>query len=51
MRIHRSFIVALDKVSSVSPAGDVKVGDRLLHVSDAYREAFDHYLRDHSFAR
>ena len=51
MRIHRSFIVALDKVDSVSGTGDVKVGDRLLHVSDAYREAFDAYLRDHSIAR
>ena len=50
MRIHRSFIVALDKVSSVSATGDVKVGDRLLHVSDAYREAFDAYLWDHSIA-
>ena len=51
MRIHRSFIVALDKVASVSATGDVKVGDRLLHVSDAYREAFDAYLREHSIAR
>ena len=51
MRIHRSFIVALDKISSVSATGDVKAGDRLLHVSDAYREAFDAYLRDHSIAR
>ena len=51
MRIHRSFIVALDQVASVSPTGDVKVGDRLLHVSDAYREAFDAYLREHSIAR
>ena len=51
MRIHRSFIVALDKVTSVSGTGDVKVGDRLLHVSDAYREAFDAYLREHSIAR
>ena len=51
MRIHRSFIVALDKVSSVSGTGDVKVGDRLLHVSDAYRDAFDTYLREHSIAR
>ena len=51
MRIHRSFIVALDKVASVSATGDVKVGERLLHVSDAYREAFDAYLREHSIAR
>ena len=51
MRIHRSFIVALDKVTSVSSTGDVKVGDRLLHVSDAYRDAFDAYLREHSIAR
>ena len=51
MRIHRSFIVALDKVSSVTATGDVKVGDRLLHVSDAYRDAFDTYLREHSIAR
>ena len=51
MRIHRSFIVALDKVASVSGTGDVKVGDRLLHVSDAYREAFDAYLREYSIAR
>ena len=51
MRIHRSFIVALDKVASVSGTGDVKDGDRLLHVSDAYREAFDAYLREHSIAR
>ena len=51
MRIHRSFIVALDKVASVSGTGDVKVGDRLLHVSDASREAFDAYLREHSIAR
>ena len=50
-RIHRSFIVGLDKVASVSGTGDVKVGDRLLHVSDAYREAFDAYLREHSIAR
>ena len=51
MRIHRSFIIALDKIASVSATGDVKVGDRLLHVSDAYRDAFDAYLRDHSISR
>ena len=44
MRIHRSYIVALSHISSVSAGGDLKVGQALLHVSDAYREAFDAYL-------
>ena len=46
MRIHRSHIVNLSKVSSVTPSGDVKVGGALLHVSDAYRAAFDEYLKN-----
>ena len=45
MRIHRSFIVNLSQVASVTPAGDIKAGDALLHVSDAYRPAFDEYLK------
>ena len=44
MRIHRSFIISLDKIESVSPQGDVKLGDTLLHVSEGYREAFEAYL-------
>ena len=46
MRIHRSHVVNLSQVTSVTPSGDVKVGDALLHVSDAYRPAFDAYLKD-----
>jgi len=48
MRIHRSFIVALAHISSATPSGDIKVGDALLHVSDACRPAFDAYLKQHS---
>ena len=48
MRIHRSYIVALPHITYFSPSGDLKVGDALLHVSDAYRPAFDAYLKDHS---
>ena len=44
MRIHRSFIVNLAQISSVTPQADVKVGDALLHVSEGYRPAFDAYL-------
>ena len=44
MRIHRSFIVGLSHIASVTPQADVKVGDALLHVSEGYRPAFDAYL-------
>ncbi|MBR1569578.1 MAG: response regulator transcription factor [Bacteroidales bacterium] len=48
MRIHRSFIVSLEHISSATPSGDIKVGDALLHVSEACRPAFDAYLKEHS---
>ena len=44
MRIHRSYIVNLSRISSVTPQADVKVGGALLHVSEGYRPAFDAYL-------
>ncbi len=45
MRIHRSFIVNLEQITSVSAQSDVLVGDALLHVSEGYKEAFDSYLK------
>ena len=45
MRIHRSFIVALDKIETIGPSGDVVIGDKLLHVSEGYSAAFDAYLK------
>ena len=44
MRIHRSFVVNLSHIQSVTPQGDLKVGDSLLHVSEGYKDAFDAYL-------
>lgn len=46
LRIHRSYIVALGRISSVSAGGDIKLGSALLHVSDAYREAFDVWMQN-----
>lgn len=40
IRVHRSFIVAMDKIKSVTTGGDIVIGERLIHVSDAYRENF-----------
>ena len=45
MRIHRSYFLGLEHIASVSPQGDVKVGEALLHVSEGYRPAFDAYLQ------
>ncbi len=48
MRIHRSAIVALGQIRSVSPSGDIVAGEKFLHVSEGYRAAFDAYLKEHT---
>ena len=48
MRVHRSYIIALDKIASVSVTGDISIGGMLIHVSDACREAFDAWLNARS---
>ena len=44
MRVHRSYIIALDKIDSIGGSYDISIGDTLIHVSDAYRAAFEQYL-------
>ena len=44
MRVHRSYIVALDKIESIGGSYDISIGDTFIHVSDAYRAAFEEYL-------
>ena len=43
MRINRSYIVRLDKIRTVDRNLCVYVGNEIIHVTDAYREAFDNY--------
>lgn len=45
MRVHRSYIINLEHIESVSGTGDVLVGGQCIHVSDAYRLAFDAYIK------
>lgn len=51
MRVHKSFIVALDKIQSVEQGSDIMVGGRLIHVGDAYKESFDSFLRANMLSR
>ena len=39
MRVHRSYIVAVNKIESVLPGSDIMIGRTLIHVSEAYRDA------------
>jgi DNA-binding LytR/AlgR family response regulator len=45
MRVHRSYIVALDKIRSVDRNDCIYIGDEIIHVTDAFKESFDLYLQ------
>lgn len=44
MRVHRSYIIALDKIRAVDRNNCVYIGDEVIRVTDAYREAFAAFL-------
>lgn len=46
MRVHRSHIVALQKITAVDAYGDVLLGKASVPVSDSYRKELDRYIRD-----
>ena len=38
-RVHKSFMVAVDKIDAVSK-NDLRIGDKIIPVSDTYRDTF-----------
>lgn len=48
MRVHRSYIVALDKIDSVQPGMNIMIGKTLIHVSNVYESPFLRYLKGRS---
>ena len=44
MRVHRSYIVALDKIRSVDRNDCIYIGDEIIRVTEAYRETFLNFL-------
>ena len=44
MRVHRSYIVALDKIRKVDRNDCIYIGNEIIHVPEAFREAFQLYL-------
>lgn len=49
MRVHRSYIVALDKITSIDGDGDIMLGTELIPVSESYRKDVDAFLSSRLF--
>ncbi|SEW08857.1 two component transcriptional regulator, LytTR family [Prevotella aff. ruminicola Tc2-24] len=49
MRVHRSYIVALDKIRSVDRNDCIYIGDEIIRVTDAFRNTFNQYLQARLF--
>ena len=47
MRVHRSYIVALDKIQKVDRNDCIYINEEIIHVTDAYRETFQSFLLGH----
>ena len=45
MRVHRSYIVALHKISSVGRNNTIHIGKEFIHVSDSYLDSFNKYIQ------
>ena len=51
LRIHRSYIVAIDKINKVDRNDCVYIGKEIIHVPDGYLESFRNFLETHSFSK
>ena len=45
LRVHRSYIVALDSIRKVDRNDCVYIGDEIIHVTSGYADAFHQYLK------
>ena len=49
LRVHRSYIVAIDKIRKVDRNDCIYIGKEIIHVPDGYQEAFRNLINTHSF--
>lgn len=51
MRVHRSYIVALDKITAIDSCGDILIDRISVPVSDSYRKDVESYVKENLLAR
>ncbi|MBQ8009211.1 MAG: DNA-binding response regulator [Bacteroidaceae bacterium] len=49
LRVHRSYIVAVDKIKKVDRNDCIYIGNEVIHVPEGYQEAFHKFIEGHSF--
>ena len=51
LRIHRSYIIAVDKIRKVDRNDCVYIGKDIIHVPDGYQQAYRNFLETRSFSK
>lgn len=51
MRVHRSYTVALDKITAIDSCGDILIDKISVPVSDSYRKDIERYVKENLLAR
>ena len=51
MRVHRSYITALDKITAIDSCGDILIDRISVPVSDSYRKDVESYVKENLLAR
>jgi len=47
MRVHRSYIVALNKIEKVDRNNCIYIGKEIIHVTEAFSDQFHRFLQKH----
>ena len=51
LRIHRSYIVAVDKIQKVDRNDCVYIGEEIIHIPEGYQQIFNQFLGTRSIER
>ena len=51
LRVHRSYIIAVDKIQKVDRNDCIYIGEEIIHVPDGYLQTFRNFLETRSFSK
>lgn len=49
LRVHRSYIIAVDKIKKIDRNDCIYIGEEIIHVPEGYQQAFHTFIETHSF--